>query len=173
MATCSTKFCRRQNYFYIHGCTITINLPTYLASTTSSTSKQNCVQFNFRFWWKRSRLPVWQTQAEKMFPKRLTFFVLTVAALSFATTTTLATDYCKFSPSHTLCLHKVRLTFLKRAIPGLFFLCFRLFNTDDSLQMFNKFCRWLDSLLSEATTLPTEPQPLITLLYCNLSLACW
>ena len=111
MATCSTKFCRRQNYFYIHGCTITINLPTYLASTTS---KQNCVQFNFRFWWKRSRLPVWQTQAEKMFPKRLTFFVLTVAALSFATTTTLATDYCKFSPSHTLCLHRVRFTFFKK-----------------------------------------------------------
>ena len=36
------------------------------------------------------------------------------------------------------------------------FLYFRPFNTVDSQQMFNKFCRWLDSncgpLVSEATT---------------------
>ena len=36
--------------------------------------------------------------------------------------------------------------------------------TVDSKQMFNKFCRWLDSnrgpLVSKATALPTEPQPL-------------
>ena len=34
------------------------------------------------------------------------------------------------------------IAFLKKwAIPGLFFLYFRLFNTVDSKQMFNKFCR--------------------------------
>ena len=42
---------------------------------------------------------------------------------------------------------------------------FRLFNTVASTQMFHiKVCRWLDSnrgpLVSEATALPTEPQPL-------------
>ena len=51
--------------------------------------------------------------------------------------------------------------FLKWAIPGLFFVYFCLFITVDSKQMFNKFCRWLDSncghLVSEATALPTEP----------------
>ena len=45
-----------------------------------------------------------------------------------------------------------------------FFLYLRLFNSTDSKQMFNKFCRWLDSnrgpLILEATALPTEPQPL-------------
>ena len=55
--------------------------------------------------------------------------------------------------------------YAKKAIPGLFFLYFRLFNTVDSKQMFNKFCRWLDSnrgpLVLEATALPTEPQPLL------------
>ena len=44
------------------------------------------------------------------------------------------------------------------------FLYFRLFDTVDSKQMFNKFCQWLDlnrgPLVSEATALPTEPQPL-------------
>ena len=44
------------------------------------------------------------------------------------------------------------------------FLYFRLFNTVDSKQMFHiKVCQWLDSnggpLVSEATTLPTQPQP--------------
>ena len=47
------------------------------------------------------------------------------------------------------------------AFSGLFFLYFRLFNTVDSTY---KFCRWLDSnrgpLVSEATALPTAPQPL-------------
>ena len=51
--------------------------------------------------------------------------------------------------------------FKKWAIPGLFFVYFCLFITVDSKQMFNKFCRWLDSncghLVSEATALPTEP----------------
>ena len=32
-------------------------------------------------------------------------------------------------------------SFLNWAIPGLFFLYFRLFNTVDSKQLFNKFCR--------------------------------
>ena len=45
-----------------------------------------------------------------------------------------------------------------------FFLYFRLFNTVESKQMFNKFCQWLVSnlrpLVFEATALPTEPQPL-------------
>ena len=54
--------------------------------------------------------------------------------------------------------------FLNWAIPGLFFLYFRLFNTIDSTY---KFCRWLDSnrglLVLEVTTLPTEPQPPINL----------
>ena len=45
------------------------------------------------------------------------------------------------------------------------FLYFRLFNTVDSRQMFHiKVCRWLDlncgPPVSEATALPTEPQPL-------------
>ena len=45
------------------------------------------------------------------------------------------------------------------------FVYFRLFNTVASTQMFHiKVCRWLDSnrgpLVSEATALPTEPQPL-------------
>ena len=46
----------------------------------------------------------------------------------------------------------------KWAIPSLFFLYFHLFNTVDSLQMFNKFCQRLDSnrgpLVLEATALP-------------------
>ena len=41
------------------------------------------------------------------------------------------------------------------------FSLFRLFNTVDSKQMFNNFCRRLDlnrgPLVSEATALPTEP----------------
>ena len=44
------------------------------------------------------------------------------------------------------------------------YIYFRLFDIVDSKQMFNKICRWLDSnhgpLVSEATALPTEPQPL-------------
>ena len=58
--------------------------------------------------------------------------------------------------------------FFKWAIPGLFFFIFCLFNTQ--LIVYNNgsilinFCRWLDSnrgpLVSEATALPTEPQPL-------------
>ena len=51
--------------------------------------------------------------------------------------------------------------FLNWAFPGLFFLYSRLFNTVDGTY---KFCRWLDSnrgpLVSEATALPTVPQPL-------------
>ena len=45
----------------------------------------------------------------------------------------------------------------------LFSLYFRLFNNVDSKQYQYKICRWLDSnrrpLVSEATALPTEPQP--------------
>ena len=59
----------------------------------------------------------------------------------------------------------VNLFFFKKwAIPGLFFIYFHLFNTVDNKQMLNKFCRWLESnrgpLVSKATALPTEPQPL-------------
>ena len=47
---------------------------------------------------------------------------------------------------------------------GPLYLYFCLFNTVDSIQLFNKFCWWLDlncgPLVLEATTLPTEPQPL-------------
>ena len=47
---------------------------------------------------------------------------------------------------------------------GSLFLYFRLFNTVDSIQLFNKFCQWLEPnrrpLALEATALPTEPQPL-------------
>ena len=54
--------------------------------------------------------------------------------------------------------------FKKWAIPGLFFIYFRLFNTVDNKQMLNKICRWLESnrgpLVSKASALPTEPQPL-------------
>ena len=57
--------------------------------------------------------------------------------------------------------------FKKWAIPGLFFFYFRLFNTQLTVykcSMLINFCRWLDSnrasLVSEATALPTEPQPL-------------
>ena len=67
--------------------------------------------------------------------------------------------------------------FLKKwAIPGLFFLYFRLFNTQ--LRVYKcsiliNFCRWLDSnrgpLVSEATALPTEPQPLPCSLYLSHS----
>ena len=46
------------------------------------------------------------------------------------------------------------------AIPGLFFVYFRIFNAVDITY---KFCRWLDSnhqsLMFEATALPTTPQP--------------
>ena len=55
-------------------------------------------------------------------------------------------------------------------IPGLFFFIF-VFSiqlTVNNVQ--NKFCRWLDSnrepLVSEVTTLPTEPQPLPVDLNC-------
>ena len=59
-------------------------------------------------------------------------------------------------------------TFFKKwAIPGLFFLYFRLFNTQLTVykcSILINFCQWLDSnrgpLVSEATALPTEPQPL-------------
>ena len=65
---------------------------------------------------------------------------------------------------HFMTQFKPWMNFFKWAISGLFFLYFRLFNTVDSKQMFNKFCQWLDSncgpLVLEATTLPTEPQPL-------------
>ena len=61
----------------------------------------------------------------------------------------------------TLLNHGSRSFLLKKAITSLFFLYFRLFNTVDSKQMFNKFCRWLDTnrgpLVLEATALPTEP----------------
>ena len=53
------------------------------------------------------------------------------------------------------------LFFKNGPFPASFFLYFRLYNTADSKQMLNKFCRWLDSnrgpLVSEATALPTEP----------------
>ena len=58
--------------------------------------------------------------------------------------------------------------FFKWAIPGLFFLYFRLFNTQLTVYncsiLINFICRWLDSnhgpLVLEAPALPTEPQPL-------------
>ena len=55
--------------------------------------------------------------------------------------------------------------FLKMGHYRPLFLYFRLFNTVDSKQMFHiKACWWLDlnrgPLVSEATALPTEPQPL-------------
>ena len=50
----------------------------------------------------------------------------------------------------------------KWAIPGLFFIF--VFSTQLLMNNFTKFRRWLDSncgpLVSEATALPTEPQPL-------------
>ena len=54
--------------------------------------------------------------------------------------------------------------FIKMGHSRPLFLYFRLFNTVDSKQMFHiKVCQWLDSnggpLVSEATTLPTQPQP--------------
>ena len=57
--------------------------------------------------------------------------------------------------------------FKKWAIPGLFFFIFRLFNTQlivyNNYSILINFCQWLDSncgpLVSEATALPTEPQP--------------
>ena len=56
--------------------------------------------------------------------------------------------------------------FLKMAIPGLFFFYFRLFKTIQLTvnKCSVKMCRCLDTnrgpLVSEATALPTEPQPL-------------
>ena len=69
--------------------------------------------------------------------------------------------------------------FFKWAVPGLFFSLFSSFQyTADSKQMFNKyinFCRWLDSscrpLVSEATALPTESQPLPIIATSILSFA--
>ena len=53
-------------------------------------------------------------------------------------------------------------SFSKWAIPGLFLIYFRLFNT--ALNTVDKTCRRLDSncgsLVSEATALTTAPQPL-------------
>ena len=58
----------------------------------------------------------------------------------------------------------------KAAISGLFMVYFQFFNIVDSKQMFyRKNCQWLDlnrrPLVSEATALPTEPQPLLTALF--------
>ena len=53
-------------------------------------------------------------------------------------------------------------SFFNWAIPGLFFLIFFRFNTVDSIKVGNiKFADdWIrTSLLLEATTLPSEPQP--------------
>ena len=58
--------------------------------------------------------------------------------------------------------------FKKWANPGLFFFIFHLFNTQltvyNNCSILINFCRWLDSnrrpLVSKATALPTEPQPL-------------
>ena len=70
---------------------------------------------------------------------------------------------------HDHCPSTTTYCFFKKnwAIPGLFFVIFVFQYTVDSKQMFNinvNFCRWLDSicgpLVSEATALPTEPQPL-------------
>ena len=64
----------------------------------------------------------------------------------------------------------VRTLFFKWAIPGLFFVYFCLFNTVDSAY---KFCQWPDSncgpLVSEATALPTAPQPLPKSVHCCIS----
>ena len=54
--------------------------------------------------------------------------------------------------------------FLKVGHSRPLFIYFRLFITVDNKQMLNKFCGWLESnrgpLVSKATALPTEPQPL-------------
>ena len=48
--------------------------------------------------------------------------------------------------------------FFKVGHSGPLFVYFRLFNTGDSKQMFNK--NFADDWISKATALPTEPQPL-------------
>ena len=69
--------------------------------------------------------------------------------------------------THTLprTLWRIWTSFFKWAIPGLVFFIFCLFYTVESKQKFCiKVCLWLDSnrgtLMSEATALLTEPQPL-------------
>ena len=74
-------------------------------------------------------------------------------------------------------LSKVAQSFLKMGQTRPLFSLFLSFQyTVDSKQMFNKFCRWLDSnrgpLVSEATTLPTEPQPLPKRDNCLASASC-
>ena len=71
-----------------------------------------------------------------------------------------------FVPKQLSCLldNWIMILFVKNGPFPAFFLYFRLFNTVDSKQMLDKACWWLDSncrsLVSEATALPTEPQPL-------------
>ena len=72
------------------------------------------------------------------------------------------------------------LCFLKWAIPALFFFIF-VFSIHSwqftNVQYVNFFCQWLDSnqgpLVSEATALPTEPQPLpIQICWIGISFTC-
>ena len=61
--------------------------------------------------------------------------------------------------------------FKKTAIPGLFFLYFRLCNTFDSIQMFKiKFADdWIWTAVLQATALPTEPQQLPIHMFVSLN----
>ena len=67
---------------------------------------------------------------------------------------------------------------LKMAIPGLFFLYFRLSNTVDIKMFITNYCPWLDSnckpLELDVTALPTEPQPLARCdrMFCSIGLTC-
>ena len=58
--------------------------------------------------------------------------------------------------------------FFKWAIPGISFLYYNLFDTDSVQLIVNKICQGLyskhRSLVLEVTALPTEPQPLLSLL---------
>ena len=58
---------------------------------------------------------------------------------------------------------RMKTCFYKWAIHDIFFFYLRLFYKQLTVNMFNKSCRWLDSnqspLVSEATALPSMPQP--------------
>ena len=67
-----------------------------------------------------------------------------------------------------ICFHAI--VFLKNGLSPPLFLFFRIFSTSLIQLIVNKIWRWLEdsncgSLVLEATTLPTEPQPLPKLLF--------
>ena len=140
----------------------TFSTSTTVAPLTTETNKSKCVFFSFLTWTQFVYFLPLQTP-KNQFDKCVAIFTgawvrIPVAKVFFSHRSLLPLENSLFRMSN---LYKAIIQnvyeedFSIWAIPGLF-----LFSSFQSTESKYKICRWLDSLVSEAIALTTEPQPL-------------